>query len=170
MELGLLLLRAVFGLVLAAHGAQKLFGWFGGYGIKGTGGWLQSIGFPAGRVMAVMAGSSELVGGLLLALGLFTPVGAGLIIATMLVAVMTAHAGKGFFNSNGGGELPLLIAAAALGIAFIGPGRISLDWVLELKTWGPAAGPVALGIGLVGCAFALALRSASAKRDVPANP
>lgn len=158
MELGLLLLRAVIGLTLAAHGAQKLFGWFGGYGIKGTGEWLGGLGFHHKTLFAVLAGVGELGGGLLLALGFLTPLGAGMAIAVMMVAIMTVHLGKGFFNMQGGSELPLVLAGSALAIAFIGPGRISLDWALQLQTWGPAAGPVALGIGLVGCAMALGVR------------
>lgn len=167
MEFGLLLLRFVVGLTLAAHGAQKLFGWFGGYGIKGTGGWLSSLGFSHGNLFAIMAGLCELGGGLMVAAGFLTPVGAGLIISAMLVAVMTAHAGKGFFNTGGGSELPLILAGAALAIAFIGPGRMSLDSALDLQTWGAAAGPIALAIGAVGCAIALVSRAVWGKRDVP---
>src|SRR5678815_1050474 len=87
MDIGLLVLRLAVGLTMAAHGGQKLFGWFGGYGIAGTGGFLESLGFRPGKVHAGLAGTAELLGGLLIALGLLTPVGAALVIAVMVVAI-----------------------------------------------------------------------------------
>src|SRR5215510_4540749 len=110
MEFGLLLIRLVVGLTLAAHGAQKLFGLFGGYGIAGTGGFFESLGFRPGKLMAVVAGFGEAGGGLGIALGLLTPFAAALIIAVMLVAIVSVHLSKGFFNSNGGYEFPLVNA------------------------------------------------------------
>ncbi|HVJ27733.1 MAG TPA: DoxX family protein, partial [Vicinamibacterales bacterium] len=91
MEIGLLLIRAVVGLTMAAHGAQKLFGWFGGYGLEGTGGFLEQLGFRPGRRHAFMAGLVETGGGLFLALGLLTPFAAAAIVAVMLVAAVTVH-------------------------------------------------------------------------------
>ena len=131
-DLGLLVLRLAVGLTIAPHGAQKLFGWFGGYGIKGTGGWLESIGLKNGAFLAFLAGAAELFGGLGIAAGLFTPIAAAGVIVAMLVAIVTVHKGKGFFNSNGGSELPLLIALGALGVAITGPGAYSLAATLGL--------------------------------------
>src|SRR5687767_12762036 len=102
MEIGLLVLRVVLGLTLAAHGAQKLFGWFGGPGLAGMSGWLESIGFVNGRRNAVLAGLGEAGGGLLLALGLFTPAAAAIVFAVMLVAAVTTHWKSGFFAQKGG--------------------------------------------------------------------
>src|SRR5580765_1363950 len=112
-DLGLLMLRSVVGLTLAAHGTQKLFGWFGGYGLAGTGGFMEQLGFRPGRRAALMAGLSETVGGLLLALGAATPLAAALIVGVMLVATFSVHWTKGFFNHNGGYEYPLVLATAA---------------------------------------------------------
>lgn len=127
LDLGLLVLRVVLGLSLAAHGAQKLFGWFGGYGIAGTGGWLESIGLKPGKPLAFLAGAGEFFGGLALAVGFLTPV-AGITVALVLfVSIVTAHKGKGFWNTNGGSELPLLIIASALALALTGAGAYSID-------------------------------------------
>jgi putative oxidoreductase len=101
MDIGLLILRLVAGLTLAAHGAQKLFGWFGGYGLAGTGGFFQSLGFRPGKLHAVAAGLAEFSGGLLLALGLLTPLGALLVLAVMLTAMVSVHGSKGFFMTAG---------------------------------------------------------------------
>src|SRR5437868_13509467 len=99
LDLGLLVIRVVFGLVYAAHGAQKLFGWFGGYGIAGTGGWLESVGYRPGRSFATLLGLTEFVAGLLLALGLLGPVGPALMVAVMIVAMVTVHWKNAFFVS-----------------------------------------------------------------------
>jgi putative oxidoreductase len=156
MELGLFLIHATVGVLLAAHGAQKLFGWFGGYGIAGTGGVFESsLNIGPGRHMALAAGSSEFFGGLLLALGLATPLAAVLIASTMLVASLTAHAGKGPFASNGGWELPLTYAIVAVGLAFNGAGRWSLDNAIGLDNagfwWGFGASALAIlgGLGAI---------------------
>lgn len=126
LDLGLLIIRLVFGLSFAAHGTQKLFGWFGGYGIAGTGGWMESIGLKPGKTMAALAGLGELVGGLLFAAGYLTPVAAFLITATMLVAIVKVHGSKGYWATNGGYELNLAIIAAAIAIALTGPGAYSV--------------------------------------------
>jgi len=158
MDIGLLVLRLVVGLTMAAHGGQKLFGWFGGYGLAGTGGFLESLGFRPGRVHAALAGGAELVGGLLIALGLLTPVGAALVIAVMVVAIVTVHLAKGFFVSDGGAEYNLVIIAASAALAFTGAGAYSLDAVdgLALSGWLP--GVLAVLAGLVLGAGALAAR------------
>src|SRR5215510_12174427 len=103
-EVGVLLLRALFGVALAAHGAQKLFGWFGGYGLRGTGGFFEGLGFRPGVLFAAAAGSAEFIGGLLLVLGLLTPLGASLVIATMIVAAVSVHLKNGFFGMSNGVE------------------------------------------------------------------
>ena len=97
MDAGLLVARMVFGLLMAAHGSQKLFGWFGGYGIAGTGGFFESLGFRPGRLFALAAGLAETGGGLLLALGLFEPVAAAIIVSVMVVAAVTVHWQGGLF-------------------------------------------------------------------------
>src|SRR5688572_19050958 len=113
MEIGLLLIRLVIGGTIAAHGAQKLFGWFGGYGIAGTGGWLESMGFRPGKLQAAVSGLSEFGGGLLLATGLLTPLGAAAIAGVMLVAIGSVHIANGFFNGAGGYEFNAVLALTA---------------------------------------------------------
>ena len=127
MALGLLLLRAVFGLTLAAHGAQKLFGSFGGGGPPGTTKFFRSLGFRTPLLMALLAGLGEFVGGLLFAFGLLTPMAALILVVVMLNAIATVHWKKGFFNSAGGYEFNVAIIATAVAITAIGPGRYSLD-------------------------------------------
>jgi putative oxidoreductase len=130
MSLGLLLIRAVFGLTLAAHGSQKLFGSFGGGGPTGTTTFFRSLDFRAPLLMALVAGLGEFAGGLLFALGLLTPLAALILTVVMLNAIGTVHWKKGFFNSAGGYEFNLAILATAVAITAIGPGRYSLDGVL----------------------------------------
>ncbi|MED1822607.1 DoxX family protein [Brevibacillus agri] len=126
MDLGLLIIRLVVGLSFAGHGAQKLFGWFGGYGLKGTGGWLESIGVKPGVTMALLAGLAELVGGLLFAAGVGTWVGALLIVFTMLVAIVKVHGQNGYWVTQNGYEYNLSLIAVAIGVALIGPGAYVL--------------------------------------------
>ncbi|MFC7371704.1 DoxX family protein [Fictibacillus iocasae] len=123
---GLLILRLVIGLSLAAHGAQKLFGWFGGYGLKGTGGWLESIGVKPGYSMALLAGLAEVSGGLLFASGLFLPVAAGLIAAVMLVAIWKVHFANGYWVTQNGYEYNVAILAVVAGVALIGAGDYTI--------------------------------------------
>ena len=133
MDTGILIIRVFFGLAIAAHGAQKLFGWFGGYGIKKTGGFFEALGFRPGAAFATAASLSEMGGGLLLTVGLFTPFGAAAVLSAMLVAMISVHLKNGFFASGNGIELPFLYAVAALGIAFAGGGAMSLDGLLGLQ-------------------------------------
>lgn len=123
----LLLLRLVIGLSFAGHGAQKLFGSFGGHGIEGTAGFFDSIGIKPGKTMAIAAGVSEVVGGLLFAAGLLTPFAAVLIIATMLVAIIKVHGANGFWSTQNGYEYNAVLIIAALAVAVIGPGAFSID-------------------------------------------
>ncbi|KKC47471.1 oxidoreductase [Paenibacillus sp. D9] len=130
-DTGILILRVVAGLLFAAHGTQKLFGWFGGYGIKGTAGWLESLGAKPGVLMAVLAGLSELLGGLLLALGLWVWIAAALIIIPMLVAIAKVHGANGIWATSNGYEYNLILIAIALAVAFTGAGAYSIDAILS---------------------------------------
>ncbi|NOU91072.1 DoxX family membrane protein [Paenibacillus sp. LMG 31460] len=127
MALGLLIIRLVIGLSFAAHGSQKIFGWFGGYGPKGTGGFFDSIGIKPGVLMAVLAGLAEIAGGLLFAAGLWTPLGAALIVLIMLGAIIKVHAKNGYWVTSNGYEYNLTLIAIAVGVALIGAGEYSLD-------------------------------------------
>jgi putative oxidoreductase len=159
LNLGLLLIRVIFGLVMVAHGAQKLFGWFGGYGLAGTGGFFESIGFRPGRLFAATAALSEFVGGWLFTLGLFGPVGPALILAVMLVASISVHWRNGLFAATNGVEVPLLYATAVVGVALIGFGTFSLDALLGYATiWTPALIGLALAVGVIGGLANLLLR------------
>ena len=126
MDLGLLIIRLVIGLLFVGHGAQKLFGWFGGYGLKGTGGWLDSIGVKPGVAMALVAGLGELVGGLLFATGVGFWAGAILIAITMLVAIVKVHGQNGLWVTQNGYEYNLTLIVVAIGLALIGPGAYVL--------------------------------------------
>ncbi|MFL4950820.1 DoxX family protein [Streptomyces sp. MMS24-I31] len=128
-DLGLLLLRLGTGGVLAAHGAQKLLGWFGGGGIEGTGRFMESVGYRPGRTSATMAGLAEAGGGLLLAMGLATPA-AGAAAAGAMVGAAAVHAPNGFFAQSGGYEYAASLGLTAAGLAVTGPGRLSLDHAL----------------------------------------
>jgi putative oxidoreductase len=163
---GLLIIRLVFGLAFAAHGAQKLFGWFGGYGIAGTGGFMESLGFRPGNAFATASGLGEFFGGLLFALGFLGAVGPALMLSVMLVASITVHLKNGFFATSNGFEMPLLYAVAAVGIALTGPGLYSVDAVIgndlmltPKMTW------IFLALGLIGGIGNLALR-----RPSPSSP
>lgn len=125
-DLGLLIIRIIIGIVFMFYGAQKLFGLFGGYGIKGTGGWFESIGVKPGNVAAVLAGAGELLSGLLFILGLFLPVAAVIITIIMLGAIVKVHGSKGFANGAGGYEYNLVLIIVAIGIALIGPGAFAI--------------------------------------------
>jgi putative oxidoreductase len=133
MDTGIFIIRVLFGLAMAGHGAQKLFGWFGGYGIKGTGGFLESMGFRPGVVFAAAAGLSEMGGGVLMTIGLLTPLGAAAVLSAMLVAMISVHWKNGFFAAGNGIELPFLYAVVALGVALTGGGAFSLDRLLGLN-------------------------------------
>lgn len=128
-----LIVCLILGLGLIAHGSQKLFGWFGGHGVAGTGGFFEGIGFRPGTIFATMAGLGEILGGLLTVLGLGGALGPVLIVLVMLVAIGSVHIDKGFFTQNGGCELPITNIAVALAIAFGGSGLYALDNALGLN-------------------------------------
>ncbi len=153
MDLALLFLRLTVGVLLVGHGAQKLFGWFGGQGLRGTAGWLASMGFRPAGFWALLAGLMEFVGGLLFALGLFCPVGSLAIGASMVTAIAKVHWPK-VWAVDGGFELPFKNLMIVVAVAITGPGAISLD-----RIWGTALPPEVLwsGIAVVisGCYYAL---------------
>lgn len=147
MSYGLLLIRLVLGATMSAHGAQKLFGSFGGPGRAGTAGFFAGIGLQPARELAVVAGLAELCGGILLALGLFTPFAAFAIAVVMVTAVSAVHWKNGFFAGNGGFEFNLLIYAVVVGLAAIGPGRFSLD---HAAAWDDNLSGLWWGVGVLG--------------------
>lgn len=130
---GALALRIPVGLILAAHGAQKLFGWFGGHGLAGTAQWLESIGLAPGLLMALLAGGAEFFGGLALMLGLLTRPAALVSAFTMLVAIFSVHISHGLFIANGGYEFALALLAATVALTLQGAGRFSLDGLVAKR-------------------------------------
>jgi putative oxidoreductase len=156
---GLLLARLVLGVLLVAHAGQKLFGWLGGYGLAGTAGFFEQLGFRPGRLFVITASLSEAVSGLLIALGLFGPVGPALLLSVMIVAAVSVHWKNGLFAANSGIEVPLLNSAIALTLALAGPGPFSLDAALGIdQAWTPALKVAVLAIGAVGGAVNLLAR------------
>src|SRR5690554_2567408 len=127
---GALALRIPVGIIFAAHGAQKLFGWFGGYGLEGTGQWMASIGLEPGLLMALLAGSAEFFGGLALIVGALVRPAAAVLAFTMVVAIFSVHIGNGLFMSNDGYEFGLALLAASVALAISGAGRASVDRLL----------------------------------------
>jgi putative oxidoreductase len=148
MDIGLLLVRLAVGLILAPHGLQKLFGWFDGPGLRATEEYFRSLGLRPARMHAVLGGLCEFGGGLLMILGLFSPLGSAVVAGTMLVAISTVAIRRGFFANKGGIEFPLCLCLSALALAFTGPGRYSLDNPVGLHAsgteWGLAAGALAV--------------------------
>lgn len=128
-----LVLRVPVGIILTAHGAQKLFAWFGGYGLEGTGQWMESIGLAPGFLMALLAGSAEFFGGLALILGALTRPAALVSAFTMLVAIFSVHASNGLFMSNNGYEFALALLAATAALTIQGGGKFSVDGLISNK-------------------------------------
>ena len=161
-DLGLLLLRLVIGGLLFGHGAQKLFGWFGGFGFAGTRGWLASqMRMRPATFWAALAGLSEVVGGLLLAVGFLSPLGSLAIVAAMLMAIILAHWPR-FWAAQNGIEYPLVLLAAAASLALSGPGAYSLDALLGIALPTPATLVAGLALVLIGTVVALATRAPEA--------
>lgn len=164
-DLGLLVLRVTTGGLLAGHGAQKLFGKFGGHGIQGTAGWLESLGMKPGKPWAYLAGASEFGGGVLTALGLFHPIGPLTTLAPMAMATGTAHRGKPIWVTAGGAELPVTNMAAGAALTLAGPGRYSLDRALGIKL------PLALGLlTAAGVAGGIAYGLMRSRSETAAQP
>jgi putative oxidoreductase len=157
-DTGLLALRLGVGSAVAAHGAQKLFGWFGGYGPDGTGQWMDSLGFRGdGKRNALLSGAAEFGGGTLLALGLATGPAGAAVTGNMIVAGST-HAPNGFFNTNGGYELPATYGVVGTSLALMGPGRFSLDEAtghLLNRRWMAIAGLIS---AIAGAAYLITTR------------
>jgi len=158
-------LRVVVGLLFVGHGAQKLFGVFGGHGLKGTAGFFEAIGLKPGHIHASAAGIMELGGGLLLALGLLTPIASAALIAVMTAAVITVHAAKGVWSTNGGYEYNLVLAAVAFAVAAIGPGAWSLDNALGISMDTTAWAIGAFAVGFLGGVGAVLSGRAVGRRD-----
>jgi putative oxidoreductase len=159
MDAGLFVGRLVLGLLMAAHGSQKLFGWFGGHGLDATSGMFEQLGFRPGRQFAFAAAASEVVSGLLIAAGLLGPVGPALMLSVMIVAALSVHWANGLFAMTNGIEVPLLYASAGVALALTGPGLYSLDALFGLTTlWRPEYSVAALAAAVVGAFANLGLR------------
>jgi putative oxidoreductase len=163
-----LILRALMGLLFMGHGLQKLKGWFGGYGLEGTGQFFDSIGIRPGRKHATAAGAAETAGGAMLALGLLTPVSAAALIGVMATAVKTVHLEKGPWVSEGGWEYNAIIVASLVALTEAGPGALSLYNRLGTELSGPFWAFAALAAGLGGAAANLA--SVAPEAETVASP
>lgn len=161
LSLGLLLARVVFGSLMAAHGAQKLFGWFGGYGLHATGEAMTQLGFRPGRGFAAVASITEIASGILITFGFLGPIGPALMLSVMIVAAVTVHWKNGVFAMKNGIELPLLYAAAAVGLAMTGFGQYSVDAALGIVVGLPSTS-IVLAAGAAGAIANLTLRRPSA--------
>jgi putative oxidoreductase len=164
MNVALLVLRVVVGALFVGHGAQKLFGWFGGHGPDGTGRFFESVGVTPGRTLAILAGASEVLGGLLFACGLVTPVGAALLSAVMLVAIWTVHRRNGVWVTENGYEYNLVLLAVLFAVTAAGPGEWSLDGLLDLDVAGAGWALAQLAAGIAGTGLTLGLQHVSARR------
>jgi putative oxidoreductase len=160
MSYGLLLLRVVVGGTMFGHGAQKLFGWFGGHGPKGTGVFFGQLGFRAPTAMAILAGLAE-ASGALFAIGFVTPLASLAIAVVMFNAIWTVHWTKGFWNSNGGFEFPLTLATVAVAVAAIGPGRFSIDRAIG---WDGNISGVWWGVGVLAAALVISVLTVTVGR------
>jgi putative oxidoreductase len=165
MDLALLVLRAVVGLLFAGHGAQKLFGAFGGGGLEGTANMFDNIALRPGALHARAAGTAEFMGGLLIAFGLFTPFAAAALIAVMMAAVLTVHAPNGIWNTNKGYEYNLVIGAVMFALSGVGAGAWSLDNALGFDLHGVVWALAALAVGLIGGGGAVAAGRTSSERE-----
>ncbi|EKT4468352.1 DoxX family protein [Pseudomonas putida] len=124
---GLSVIRVLVGIIFIAHGAQKLFGLFGGYGLEGTGQWMESIGLAPGYLMALLSGSAEFFGGVALVIGLLVRPAALALAFTLVVAIFSVHINNGLFMSNNGYEFGLALLAGTVAVLIEGAGRLSLD-------------------------------------------
>ena len=167
MKIGRLLLRLTVGGFFIGHGTQKLFGWFGGHGLEATGGFFEQLGLRPGKRHAAAAGVAEAGGGALLVAGLTTPLAASVITATMITAIQRVHLSKGPWATDGGYEYNVVLIAAVLALAEVGPGGLSLDAALGTEKSGPGWALAALAAGAAGAAGAHVVAS---KAPAPAEP
>lgn len=159
------LARTTIGLIFVGHGTQKLFGWFGGEGLEGTGAFFEQLGLRPGRRYALAAGATEAGGGLLFALGAATPLAAAAISGSMITAIRTVHWEKGVWASHGGYEYNLVLLAAVFGLTENGPGEWSLDGAVGRTRWGTAWAFAALAAGAAGSAAVLAAAEHQADKE-----
>jgi putative oxidoreductase len=165
MDLALLVLRLVVGLLFVGHGAQKLFGVFGGGGLEGTAGMFDNIGLQPGWLHARAAGTAEFLGGALIALGLFTPFAAASLIGVMTTAVITVHARNGIWNTNQGYEFNVVLSAAVFALAGIGAGAWSLDNAFGFDLHGAIWAVAAIAVGIIGGVGSVILGRISARHE-----
>jgi putative oxidoreductase len=172
MDLGRAVIRGVIGPLFVGHGTQKLFGWFGGHGVEGTGGFFESVGLRPGRRHATAAGVAETAGGALLTLGALTPLAATMISATMLTAIRKVHIKQGPWVTNNGYEYNLVVIAAMAAITEIGPGRPSVDSVRFPNLKGTSWSAAMLAAAAAGSALATSSRfvEAAPVEPEPARP
>jgi len=167
MKIGRLLLRLTVGGFFVGHGTQKLFGWFGGHGLDATAGMFESIGLRPGRRHAVAAGAAEAGGGALLVAGLATPAAASVLTATMLTAIHRVHFKSGPWATNGGYEYNVVLIAAVIALAEVGPGDVSLDHAIGTEREGPLWALAALLAGAIG---AVGAHLVAGSAPAPAEP
>jgi putative oxidoreductase len=172
MKLGLTVLRMIIGVLFFGHGTQKLYGWFGGHGLDGTGQFFESLGLRPGRRHATMAGAAEAGGGAMLALGFLTPAAAAALIGVMSTAIRTVHLKNGPWITEGGYEYNLTLIAILVALADLGPGDISLDHAAGLEVNGPVVALLALGAGIGGAALTTRpdTSQAGAPESMPGDP
>jgi putative oxidoreductase len=163
-NVGLLVLRLVVGALFIGHGTQKLFGWFGGGGLQGTGQFFDRGGWQPGKPMAALAGMSEAGGGALLILGFLMPLGCAAIIGMMTSAALGVHRPNGMWNSNGGMEFPIVMAASGACLAFAGPGRFAIDAAIGWHLSGVVWGTTTVLVGIVAGTVVLSWRASRLRR------
>ena len=164
------LARVTIGLLFVGHGTQKLFGWFGGHGLEGTGQFFESLGLKPGRRNALLSGVAEAGGGALFAAGAATPLSASAVSGSMITAIKTTHWEKGVWVSAGGFEYNLVLLAAVFGLTENGPGRWSVDALLDRERWGTGWALAALAAGAAGSAAVLAAAGRQASGEQPEQP
>lgn len=169
MKFGMTLVRVLLGGLMIGHGAQKLFGWFGGHGPDGTGRFFESLGLRPGKRNAVAAGAAEAGGGALIALGLLTPLGGAAVTGAMATAIATVHGPRGPWVSEGGWEYNAVIIGTAAAITDAGPGPLSLDAARGRERWGSGWAAAQLAAGLAGSAAIMALARAAPAEPEPAS-
>jgi len=162
MNTGLLILRLVLGLIFVAHGSQKLFGWFGGKGLAGQSAMMEKLGVRPAGFFALVSSVGEFFGGLGVAAGLLTPLAAAGILGSMIVAIIKVQAPRGFWNSEGGIEWPLALAAVALALGLMGPGAYSLDFAFRLRLPQPLTDLIILA-GMMLVVLSVVIRPAPPK-------